>query len=72
MECAHVPHVTAPSTMSGGPVQHACLTACGTCNVDTIHLIGIALLCGHIWCSLLPLLILSSFSVLALYGVYFV
>ena len=29
-------------------VQHACLTACGTCNVDTIHLIGIALLCGHI------------------------
>ena len=25
-------------------VQHACLTACGTCNVDTIHLIGIALL----------------------------
>ena len=27
-------------------VQHACLTACGTCNVDTIHLIGIALLCG--------------------------
>ena len=27
-------------------LQHACLTACGTCNVDTIHPIGITLLCG--------------------------